>query len=143
MFVFGEMFASSKSSRAYLRKLRASLNEVGLVLLKVWCFVGSGGSGGRGGCVESAFSNFITVTFSALGRNHTVSQHEKERKCMCVVYVVRCVVCTVLQCMCVVLYCVFVLRVACGMRVVCGVVWRLPNLRKAGGKEMQKTRFGT
>ena len=105
------------------------------------------GRGGRGGYVESNFFEFTTVTFSALGKNHTVSTRERTKVYVCgvcVVKVVRVVCCTLCDAHCVVLCGVRVLCVVCGMRwcaVLCGVVWRLPIWKKKK-KKMQNSRFG-
>ena len=83
---------------------------------------GCGGRGGRGGCGESGLFEFISVTFSALGRNHIVSTQKRTEVYVCGVCGVYCVLCTVCDVHCVVLYGVCVCTV-CGVRisVVCGV----------------------
>ena len=44
---------------------------------------GYGGRGGCGVCVESSLFEFITVTFSAFGRNHFVSIREATEVYVC------------------------------------------------------------
>ena len=90
-----------------------------VVCLCVCCSSGSR----RGGCIESGFFEFISVTFSALDRNHTVPTRERTEVYVCAVCGVRCVLCTVCDVHCVVLYGVCTVCVVCGMRwcaVLCG-----------------------
>ena len=53
------------------------------VLLCCVCVCVLCGRGGRGGYVESSFFEFITVTFSALGKSHTVSTRERTKVYVC------------------------------------------------------------
>ena len=80
---------------------------------------GCGGRGDRGGGDESGLFALITVTFSALGKNHTVSTRERTEVYVCGVCGVRCVLCTVCDVHCAVFYGVCTVR-SVRNAVVCG-----------------------